>query len=134
MSGVFVDTSAVLALLNPHDEVHPHASRSFDRLRTQEAALITSSFVLVETYALLGRRLGLDAVRAFREDFASLLDVVWVDRDLHERGLDLLLKRNVRDLSLADAVSFLVIRDRRLDHVFAFDKHFEAEGFEMLSS
>ncbi len=34
-----------------------------------------------------------DAVRAFRADLALLIEVVWVDRELHVCGLDLLLDR-----------------------------------------
>ena len=132
MNRVFVDTSAVLALLNPSDESHEPARRVFEKLQTRDAALLTTSFVLVEVYALLGRRMGLAAVEAFRSDFAPLLEVVWVGADMHEAGLDLLLERRVRDLSLVDAVSFLVMRQRRLDEVFAFDRHFRDEGFTLL--
>ena len=133
MSRVFVDTSAVLALLSAADDSHEAARRAFERLQAREASLVTTSFVLVELYALLGRRMGLEAVEAFRKDFAPLLEVVWVDADLHEAGLDLLLERRLRDLSLVDAVSFLVMRQRRLDEAFAFDHHFRDEGFALLS-
>jgi predicted nucleic acid-binding protein len=68
--------------------------------------------VLVETYALLGRRIGLAAMKAFRNDIRPLLDIMWVDESLHERALDLLFDRNVRELSLVDAVSFITMRDR----------------------
>ena len=132
MSSVFVDTSAVLALLNPHDQAHERARRGFSALEGEEAALVTSSFVLVETYALVGRRLGSEAVRNFREAFAPLLEVVWVGSELHEGGLDLLLDRQIRDLSLVDAVSFLVIRQRQIERVFVFDRHFEEEGFGLV--
>lgn len=133
MSRVFVDTSAVLALLSPADGSHEPARRAFERLQAREAPLLTTSFVLVEIYALLGRRMGLEAVEAFRKDFAPLLDIVWVDVGLHEAGLDLLLERRIRDLSLVDAVSFLVMRQRRLDEAFAFDRHFREEGFTLLN-
>jgi len=33
------------------------------------------------------------------------------------------------DVSLVDAVSFICIREARVDEVFAFDRHFESEGF-----
>jgi predicted nucleic acid-binding protein len=85
--------------------------------------------VLVETYALAGRRLGPAAVRAFRADFAPLVDVIWVDEALHEAGLDVLVARNRRQLSLVDAVSFAAMRQRGLHEVFALDPHFAEEGF-----
>lgn len=85
----------------------------------------------MESYALLLHRIGLDAVRAFREDFAPLLEVVWVDAELHEGGMDLLLERGARRVSLVDAVSFLVIRSQHVDEAFAYDRHFEPEGFTL---
>ena len=132
MNAVFADTSGLLALLNAKDENHARAERAFISLRARQAPLVSTSFVLVETYALLGRRLGLDAVRAFRVDFAPLIDVVWVDEALHNAGLDLVLDRRKRLLSLVDAVSFVTMRQRNLADAFAFDPHFEQEGFSLV--
>ena len=56
---------------------------------------------------------GLAAVRSFRADFAPLIDFVGVDETLHKAGLDLLLDRPTRLLSLVDAVSFIVMPERR---------------------
>jgi uncharacterized protein len=129
VSQVFVDTSALYALLVRSDQRHGDARRVFDRLKAEEAVLVTSSYVLVETYALLGRRIGLGAVAAFRNDFAPLLEVAWVDPATHDAALDALLERSSRELSLVDLVSFLVMRGRGIDEAFAFDRHFEEEGF-----
>jgi predicted nucleic acid-binding protein len=126
---VFVDTSAVLAFLSPTDAHHSRARAAFERLRTAEATLLTTSYVLVETYALVDRRLGREAARRFREDFAPLFDVVWVDAGLHERGLDVLF-RSPRSISLVDAVSFVVCNQRGIDTAWAFDQHFEDEGLK----
>jgi len=133
MSAVFTDTSGLLALLNPDDVNHARAKQAFATLRARRASLVSTSFVLVEMYALLGRRFGLEAIRRFREDFAPLIEVVWVDEPLHEAGLDLLLGRRTRRLSLVDAVSFVTMRQRALNEAFAFDPHFEQEGFALLT-
>lgn len=127
MSRVFVDTSAFLALLVETDVAHERAICAFDELRQKEATWVTSSYVLVETYALLARRFGRDAVARFRQAFAPLLEVIWVDRELHEQGVDLMMLRPT-SVSLVDSVSFLCIRTRRIDRVFAFDRHFDQEG------
>jgi predicted nucleic acid-binding protein len=132
MSRAFVDTSALLALLNPHDAAHARARAGFERLAAGQVALLTTSYVLVESYALVARRLGAAAVRAFRESFAPLLEVVWVDEELHEAGLDLLLERKSRRLSLVDAVSFVAIRRGDVDRVFAYDDDFKRERFELI--
>lgn len=132
MSEVFVDTSALYALLVADDANHPRARRAFDSLAAREAALTSTSYVLVETYALLGRRVGLEAVSAFRNDVAPLLEIEWVGPALHDDGLDLLIERGVGGLSLVDAVSFRVMRDRRLTDAFAYDRDFVAEGFSLV--
>ncbi len=133
MSEVFVDTSALLALINAGDENHARAARAFVNLQSRQASLVSTSFVLVETYALIGRRLGVDAVRTFRMAFAPLMAVVWVDETLHNAGLDLLLERRKRLLSLVDAVSFVAMRQRNIAAAFAFDAHFPHEGFAVVS-
>ena len=133
MNAVFGDTSAFLALLNAVDEHHARAARAFAALRSREARIISTSYVLVETYALLGRRLGLEAAKSFRTDFAPLIELVWVDESLHNAGLDLLLARGTRSLSLVDAVSFVAMRQGKVADAFAFDAHFEAEGFSVVT-
>jgi predicted nucleic acid-binding protein len=131
MSRVFVDTSALLALLVGSDEAHEEAKEGFGRLRAERASLVTSSYVLVETYALLQSRIGIGAVRIFREAFAPLLDVLWVDEAAHERALDELLLRDTRKLSLVDSTSFVLMRANRVDRAFAFDGHFREEGYTL---
>jgi predicted nucleic acid-binding protein len=123
----------ILALLISSDTNHRRAALAFRNAERREVQLVTTSYVLLETYALLSSRVGLAAVKAFRNDLVPLLDVVWVDSELHESGLDLLLDRGTRRLSLVDAVSFLVIGSRGVDEVFAYDRHFEGEGFKRLS-
>ncbi len=131
MSRVFIDTSAIFALCVPTDRAHGTAVTVFERLRVRDVSLVTTSYVLVETYALLGHRVDRESVEAFRADFAPLLEIVWVDRELHERGLDT-METKPRGVSLVDAVSFVCIRNEGVDEVFAFDRHFEQEGFTML--
>ena len=128
MSAVFVDTSAVLALMVGTDRAHGEAVSAFGKLRDRKAELVTTSYVLVETYALIDRRLGRDAVMSFRESFAPLLRVIWVDSGLHDRGLDRRLEGGANKLSLVDAVSFEAIREYKILEAFAFDRHFDQEG------
>jgi len=129
---VFIDTSAILALLVGSDKTHGQARKAFDILSARQAMLTTTSYILVETYALLGRRVGSSAVRSFRNEFAGLLDVIWIDSELHERALDLLIQRASRALSLVDAASFVVMRQKRIDEAFPYDRHFSAEGFTLI--
>ncbi len=128
-----MDTSAAYALLVASDANHQRARSVFEQLQARGAPLVTTSYVLVETYALLHSRVGLAAVTAFRNDVQPLMEVSWVDEGLHERGLGRLLARGQGGLSLVDAVSFELIRDEGLEEAFVYDRHFEGEGFAVLS-
>ena len=65
MNAVFADTSALLALLGAMDQNHAGAERAFATLRGRHASLVSTSFVLDETYALVGRRLDSTPCGAF---------------------------------------------------------------------
>jgi predicted nucleic acid-binding protein len=132
LSRVFVDSSALLALLVANDIAHAQASRAFNRLKAQRATLVTSSYTLLECYGLVGRRLGLSAIQEFRLEMQPLLEIVWIDQELHEQGLDLLLERKIRGLSLVDAVSFVIMERERIEQAFAFDRHFQQAGFALV--
>jgi len=122
---------ALLALLVGSDEAHEEAMEGFERVRAERASLVTSSYVLVETYALLQGRIGIGAVRIFREALVPLVEMLWVDEVAHERALDELLLRNTRKLSLVDATSFVLMRANRVDRAFTFDGHFREEGYTL---
>lgn len=129
---VFVDSSAFLAVLDADDENHPLARQIWEKILTTDTVLITTSYVLVETYALVQRRLGMDALRAFHEDIVPLLQIEWVGEELHQRGADALLTANRRNLSLVDCTSFAAMRRLGIKKVFTFDKHFSEQRFELL--
>lgn len=132
VSPVFADTSALFALLVATDANHRRAALAFQGLERRGAALVTTSYVLVEMYALLARRVGIDGVRRFRAGLSPLLDVVWVDDVLHDAALDLSLERNRSRISLVDAASFLVMRANGIAEAFAFDGHFLTAGFALV--
>ena len=129
---VFVDTSALYALLDYDDAHHPQAKGIWAQLLEAEAPLLTHSYVLVETFALVQRRLGLEAVRALHDDLIPVLEVVWVEEDLHGEAVEALLAYGSRAISLVDWVSFLLMRRRGIRRAFAFDEDFEQQGFETL--
>jgi predicted nucleic acid-binding protein len=97
-------------------------------------ALLSSSYILVETFALVQRRLGMEAVRTVDREMVPLLSLHWLDADLHHRAVAAWLEANRRSLSLVDCTSFEVMRRRDVQQAFAFDGHFEEHGFEVLQT
>ena len=129
---VFVDTSAFYAVLDADDEVHVRASAGWRALIEGGRPLVTSSYVCVETSALVQARLGMDAVRALFGDVLAMVTVVTIDEALHTNAVATLLGANRRDLSLVDCTSFAVMRQRGIASAFAFDRHFAEQGFDFV--
>jgi predicted nucleic acid-binding protein len=125
----FVDTSALLAVLDADDKQHERASRTWRTLIDAGEPLLTTSYVLVETFALTQARLGLDAVGALDSSVVPLLQTIWVDDALHRAGIAALLTAHRRDLSLVDCVSFEAMRRHGITRAFVFDRHFRELGF-----
>ena len=129
---VFVDTSAFYAILDADDENHDAARQMWEGLLTQDVVLVCSNYVLVETLALVQRRLGIPAVRIFQEDIMPVLTVEWIDETVHQVGIASVLAAASRRLSLVDCVSFEIMRRLGIKTAFVFDHHFEEQGFECL--
>jgi uncharacterized protein len=127
---VFVDTSALLAVLHGSDNNHAPAARTWKALLEDDEELVCTNYVLLETQALLQSRFGLGAVRDLLEDVVPLVRVAWVDDEVHGAGVSALLTANRRLLSLVDCVSFVTMRRLSITRAFAFDKHFAEQGFE----
>jgi len=128
----FIDTSAFLAVLNKDDANHARARVAWGDLLEQRTPLVTSNYVLTETVPILQHRMGLDAVRLFHHDVYPILAVEWVNGVLHEKSMDVVLAARRRNLSLVDCISFEVMRQRGIRKAFAFDAHFEEQGFDVV--
>jgi predicted nucleic acid-binding protein len=126
---IFADTSGLFALLVKNDYMHIRARENFNYFAGQSVQLVTSSFVLVETIALLQRRIGLAPVRDFNTKILPLLEVIWVNDKWYTRAMQRLFAQNNQDVSLVDCLSFEIMDSLEIECAFAFDRHFEENGF-----
>ncbi|MCI0396312.1 MAG: PIN domain-containing protein [Chloroflexi bacterium] len=126
---IFVDTSALYALLDADSEDHDRVRQQWESLVTSGEPMICTNYVLVETSALVQHRLGMAAVRTLQEDVLPILAVSWVEEAIHQAGTAALLAANRRQLSLVDCVSFVAARNLGINTVFGLDRHFVEQGF-----
>ena len=129
---VFVDTSAFYALMVRNDDAHEAVRSAFAATTAARRALWTTSFVIVETMALLQHRGGIAAARDFDEEVLPAVKVQWVDEPLYRQGVDRLWRADRRRVSLVDAVSFEFMVAQGIDTALAVDPHFAEAGFTVL--
>jgi len=132
LSAVYVDTSALLPLLDRSDRDHAAVKRAVEVLAREGAPLVTASYVLVEAGALSKRRLGAAAFRALGDVAARAMRVVWVDEGLHADAWTRAAKEGRDGPSLVDWVSFLVMRRIGVERALALDAHFTRHGFRAI--
>ncbi len=131
---IFVDTSALYAVLDRDDANHSAAKELWTALLRETAGMFTTNYVLVETTALLQHRIGMAAVRAFHEDIVPLLQVDWIAEEGHRAGVEAVLAAGRKTLSLVDCVSFQSMRQTGLHQAFCYDRHFKEQGFAVRSA
>ena len=125
---VLVDTSAFYALLSGTDLFHTRARDAYEQLLDTDSEIWTTSYALVETVALLHRRLGFEVVSAFAAwQREARLQVVWVDSRMHAEAWNGFVAEQGRGLSFVDWTLALASREMGAS-VFTFDAGFAAQG------
>jgi len=129
---IFVDTSAFLALMAVEDVYHLQAKECLQSICEQGQDLHTNNYVLLESVALIQKRLGLLKVREFLTNLLPLVEVHWIEEETHQDAVDYLIAASRRNLSLVDCSAFQTMRRLGLDTAFTFDEHFRDEGFRVI--
>jgi predicted nucleic acid-binding protein len=129
---IFIDTSALLAVINADDSYHEQAKNVWTDIVINGVSLISHNYILVETFALAQHRLGIEAVSVLQNDVVPLLRIEWVREPDHLSGITALIAANRRKLSLVDCISFIIMRKLGINKAFALDKHFKEQGFNCI--
>ncbi len=128
---MLIVTSGLFAYHSAAEQNHTDAITLFESASRK----LIHSYILAELVALAyARRLPRQPVLAFIRVLLDhpQMDVVWVDADLNSRALRLLEERDDKSYSLADAVSFNLVRDDAMTEALTTDRHFEQEGCRRL--
>jgi predicted nucleic acid-binding protein len=128
----FVDTSALVAILDADVDEHRVVSVTWRQLASVKEGLVTSNYVVVESLTLARNRLGADAARRLAQAFLPLIETRWVDDGLHRSGLETWLATGPSRVSLVDWVSFALMRAERIVTAFTLDPDFRTAGFEVI--
>jgi predicted nucleic acid-binding protein len=135
VNSLFLDTSGWFAALSPKEAKHKPARAAYGNWIESGKLLVTTNLVVAEMQIMLSRFRGaLEGLRFLESLYQDPShQVVFIDRDLERAAVDRWLRRfKDQPLSLADAVSFEVMKTRGIRQALALDEHFVLAGFELV--
>lgn len=122
----FVDSSAIVAMVDASDSTHQAAVAAYRELLESGYRLFTTSHVIAETVDLLANGVGPAIARQWLRD--QRLPVYHPDeQDNHRAKALVVASRSARGLSYVDAVSLVVMERFGVADAFAVDPHFVTE-------
>jgi hypothetical protein len=133
---VFIDTSGFKALVDPQDDFHQSAAQVWEQLAKQEADLVTSNYILDETFTLLRARCGLKTCLKFRQmlqQSSNVLSIYRINIE-DERQAWHWFTKDWSKLSYTDCVSFALMERLGITQAVSFDQHFKRAGFNNLKA
>ena len=126
-AAIFVDASAIVALVDRDDASHGAAVDAYRNLVRAGYKLFTTNYVVAETFDLLRTGVGPLVARQFLRD--SRLAVYHVDEQDERRARRLVLDAPAGGhLTLVDAVSLVVMERLGVADAFAVDPSFLGDG------
>ncbi|MBM3235896.1 type II toxin-antitoxin system VapC family toxin [Candidatus Poribacteria bacterium] len=134
MNEIFVDTSAWDAIEDANDANHEIALLFKEEI-AEKYRLVTTCYVLDETYTLLLLNIGYVRTVKFKRNIdvmaeLGILTVVHISESIERAAWEIFERFNIdKKWSFTDCTSKIVMEQRNIYEVFAFDHHFEQMGF-----
>ena len=121
----FVDSSAIVALVDRDDATHTAAVEAYRSLVADGYRMFTTSHVVVEVYDLLSGGVGHDVARHWLRDMR--LAIYTADEEDEEKARRMVTTAAANSaLTLTDAISIVVMERLGVSDAFAVDPNFLA--------
>jgi len=131
---IFIDTSAFKAVVDPKDEFHTKGAELWENLKNSNRPLVTTNYILDESFTLIRARCGIKTAIQFKEILAASSQVLQIKRVTvaDEAGAWNWFTKEWAKLSFTDSVSFAVMERLKLSEVATFDNDFKRAGFRLV--
>ncbi len=131
---VFLDTAALVALLNKKDQYHVQAVAKLDSLLKGKGHLLTTTHVFAETVTRILRRVShakaVEAGELIRNE--SAIQIISPDTQAIDQAWNIFRKYDDQGFSFVDCISFALMQQMKISRAFTFDKHFSTMGFVLI--
>jgi len=127
---IFIDTSAFLALENRKDQYHKPALMFRDSLLESKESLITSDYVLDESYTIIRLRAGHKIAVRFGEmiQATGLIEIKYLTKEILREAWHIFKSFSDKEFSFTDCTSFALMESLQIKAAFTFDDHFNQYG------
>lgn len=132
---IFVDTSAWIALEDKKDVNHSLALEFREQLFITKTRLVTTNYILDETYTLVLFDLGYTKTVTFKRKLDELilnniLLLIHITHEIERTAWDTFERFNKdKTWSFTDCTSKVIMELSGLQEAFTFDRHFEQMSF-----
>ncbi|MBI5305869.1 MAG: PIN domain-containing protein [Chloroflexi bacterium] len=133
---IFVDSSVWIAIIDETDRHHQEARESYIDVIQSTSPVVTSQFILAETYTHLRYSVGHHKAVHFHRlvieaQEKKLLRISWADQTIFDAAWRMFEKYADQNFSFVDCTSFALMRAHKIKTAFAFDDDFRVMGFEV---
>jgi predicted nucleic acid-binding protein len=118
---IFADSSYLIAIADQRDQWHPRARELAEE--TDDDLLVTD-LVLSESVTAVGARGGGKAGMALYDFIMDSCEMVFATPYLLDRSMDIYLRHD-GTLSVADALTVQVMKNKRVKEILSFDSDFD---------
>lgn len=130
MSRTFVDTSAIIGLLDADDPRQESVRDAFAAHAGDD--LVTHGYVVAESIAVARRRFGVDGAIAVIDDVLPALELLQVDESVHATALARYRESLPAGTSFVDQVSLAVMANASIHTALVLDSDFAAAGITVI--
>lgn len=130
MARILIDTSAIYAMFQPKEPHHQLTLRLLKQMSQQNVEPILTNYIVAETHALLNNRVSSQIAHQW------LIQLNWPVIHMTEEDAQtvksFLQQYFDHDYSYTDCHSFIAMKQLGIHTAFAYDRHFEEQGFSLL--
>jgi predicted nucleic acid-binding protein len=117
-----IDSDAFIAWLMPDDLLHQPVSEIFGKLEKRKAALVTTSWVILETATVLSNRASQSVAKLFLDQVEKMgLSVIHITEDLQQEAVEFFKRQEARGTSLVDCGNAVIVARFNIPQIFSFD-------------